>query len=111
MRPAAAVTRTDDRFDMPVSYRRIIAVILCCAAPGIRMNHPYLSERIARHIPGHALQREFYTDPRIFDADMERMLLRHWFCVAHMSDLPHAGDFLLADLGAESVIIVRNRND
>ena len=75
------------------------------------MNHPYLSELIVRHAPGHALQREFYTDPRIFDADMQRMLLRHWFCVAHMSDLPHAGDFLTVELGAESVIIVRNRND
>lgn len=75
------------------------------------MNHPYLSELIARHMPGHALQREFYTDPRIFDADMERMLLRHWFCVAHTSDLPHAGDFLTVELGAESVIVVRNRND
>ncbi len=75
------------------------------------MNHPYLSDLIARHTPGHALQREFYTDPRIFDADMQRMLLRHWFCVAHMSDLPAAGDFLVVDLGSESVIIVRNRND
>jgi phenylpropionate dioxygenase-like ring-hydroxylating dioxygenase large terminal subunit len=75
------------------------------------MNHPYLSDLIARHTPGHALQREFYTDPQIFDADMQRMLLRHWFCAAHMSDLPAAGDFLLVELGAESVIIVRNRND
>jgi phenylpropionate dioxygenase-like ring-hydroxylating dioxygenase large terminal subunit len=77
----------------------------------MHMSHPYLAELIARHTPGHALQREFYTDPRIFDADMERILLRHWFCVAHMSDLPHAGDFLVVELGAESVIIVRNRND
>jgi phenylpropionate dioxygenase-like ring-hydroxylating dioxygenase large terminal subunit len=77
----------------------------------MHMSHPYLAELIARHTSGHALQREFYTDPRIFDADMERILLRHWFCVAHMSDLPHAGDFLVVELGAESVIIVRNRND
>jgi Rieske 2Fe-2S family protein len=77
----------------------------------MHMNHSTLSELIARQLPGHALEREFYTDPQIFDADMERMLLRHWFCVAHLSDLPHAGDFLLVDLGAESVIIVRNRNE
>ena len=75
------------------------------------MNHSYLSELIASHLPGHALPREFYTDPRIFDLDMERMLLRHWFCVAHLSDLPNGGNFLVVDLGAESVIVVRNRND
>jgi phenylpropionate dioxygenase-like ring-hydroxylating dioxygenase large terminal subunit len=70
-----------------------------------------LPDLIARQQPGHTLQREFYTDPRIFEADMQRMLLRHWFCVAHLADLPQAGDYLLAELGAESLIIVRNRNE
>ncbi len=57
--------------------------------------------------PGHALPREFYTDPAIFECDMERMLLRHWFCAGHASSLARAGDYLVADLGRESVIIVR----
>jgi Rieske 2Fe-2S family protein len=39
---------------------------------------------------------------------MERMLLRHWFCAGHVSSIPRAGDFLVVDLGPESVIIVRN---
>jgi len=38
---------------------------------------------------------------------MQRMLLRHWFCAGHASSVPRAGDYLLVDLGAESVIIVR----
>ncbi|MFI4889529.1 MAG: aromatic ring-hydroxylating dioxygenase subunit alpha [Steroidobacterales bacterium] len=75
------------------------------------MDTPDISRLIGRQAPGHALQREFYTDPRIFDADMKKMLLRHWFCVAHHSDLPHAGDYLVVELGAESVIIAHNRND
>ena len=64
---------------------------------------------IRRHAPGHALEREFYTDPEIFERDMERMLLRHWFCAAHVSSVPRAGDFLVVDLGAESVIVVRTQ--
>ena len=62
---------------------------------------------IARHRPGHALQREFYTEPEIFELDLHRLLLRHWFCAAHASSVPHPGDFLTVDLGPESVIIVR----
>jgi phenylpropionate dioxygenase-like ring-hydroxylating dioxygenase large terminal subunit len=67
-----------------------------------------LAARIRNHPPGHALARDFYTDPAIFEHDMERMLLRHWFCAGHVSSIPRAGDFLVVDLGPESVIIVRN---
>jgi phenylpropionate dioxygenase-like ring-hydroxylating dioxygenase large terminal subunit len=67
-----------------------------------------LAARIRSHRPGHALARDFYTDPAIFECDMERMLLRHWFCAGHISSIPRAGDYLLADLGSESIIIVRN---
>jgi Rieske 2Fe-2S family protein len=67
-----------------------------------------LSTRIRSHTPGHALARDFYTDPAIFERDMERMLLRHWFCAGHVSSIPRAGDYLAVDLGPESVIIIRN---
>jgi phenylpropionate dioxygenase-like ring-hydroxylating dioxygenase large terminal subunit len=57
--------------------------------------------------PGHALPREFYTDPAIFECDMRRMLLKHWFCAGHASSIPRPGDYLVVDLGNESVIVVR----
>jgi phenylpropionate dioxygenase-like ring-hydroxylating dioxygenase large terminal subunit len=62
---------------------------------------------IANRRPGHALPREFYTDPAIFEADVERMLLKHWFCAGHESALARSGDYLTVDLGAESVIVTR----
>lgn len=63
---------------------------------------------IRRHTPGHALAREFYTDSRIFELDMDRILLRHWFCVGHVGSLPRAGDYLVVDLGVESCIIIKS---
>ena len=57
--------------------------------------------------PGYALPRAFYTDPAIFERDMERMLLRHWFCAGHVSSLPSAGSYFLAELGGESMILSR----
>jgi phenylpropionate dioxygenase-like ring-hydroxylating dioxygenase large terminal subunit len=62
---------------------------------------------IASRRPGHALPREFYTDPAIFEADVERMLLKHWFCAGHESSIARSGDYLTVDLGAESVILAR----
>ena len=56
---------------------------------------------------GHSLPRAFYTDPTIFERDLERMLLRHWFCAGHVSSVPNTGDFFLVDLGPESVIVCR----
>jgi Rieske 2Fe-2S family protein len=66
-----------------------------------------LAALIDNHRPGRALSRDFYSDPAIFECDMQRMLLRHWFCAGHASSVPRAGDYLLVDLGSESVIIVR----
>ncbi len=63
--------------------------------------------RLQKHLPGRALAREFYTDPAIFEQDMQRMLLRHWLCAGHVSSIPRPGDYLVVDLGAESLIIVR----
>ncbi|HMK84410.1 MAG TPA: aromatic ring-hydroxylating dioxygenase subunit alpha [Steroidobacteraceae bacterium] len=66
-----------------------------------------LEALIRSHRAGHALAREFYTDPAIFELDMERMLLKHWFCAGHASSIAKSGDYLTVDLGAESVILVR----
>lgn len=35
------------------------------------------------------------------------LLLGRWFCAGHASDIPSAGDYLTAELGRESAIIVR----
>jgi phenylpropionate dioxygenase-like ring-hydroxylating dioxygenase large terminal subunit len=71
------------------------------------MESSALNSLIENHRPGHALARNFYTDPAVFERDMERMLLRHWFCAGHVSSIPRPGDYLVVDLGSESVIIVR----
>ncbi|MGP8098156.1 MAG: aromatic ring-hydroxylating oxygenase subunit alpha [Steroidobacteraceae bacterium] len=68
-----------------------------------------LAALIRRHSPGHALEREFYSEPQIFELDMQRVLLRHWFCAGHVSSVSRPGEFLVVDLGSESVIIIRTQ--
>jgi phenylpropionate dioxygenase-like ring-hydroxylating dioxygenase large terminal subunit len=76
-----------------------------------QINHPAatldLGVLIQGRSPGRALTRDFYTRAEIFERDLERFLLGHWFCAAHVSSLPRPGDFLVVELGNESVIIVR----
>jgi len=71
---------------------------------------PDLDELVRRHVAGHALDRRFYTDPAIFEREMDRIMLRHWFCAGHASSVARAGDFLVVEIGSESVIIVRDQD-
>jgi phenylpropionate dioxygenase-like ring-hydroxylating dioxygenase large terminal subunit len=59
--------------------------------------------------PGHALPGGFYTRPDVFEADL-RLLESRWICAGHISELARAGDWLTAELGAESAIVTRGED-
>ena len=59
----------------------------------------------AKTLPG-----EFYASPRIFAEEMERIFFRRWLCVGREDRIPVAGDYVLVDLGAESIIVVRDQD-
>jgi Rieske 2Fe-2S family protein len=65
---------------------------------------------IAERVPGHGLVGAFYTDANVFTRDMERIFRRHWLCVGHASLLPNTGDYILVDIEAEAVIVVRDED-
>lgn len=58
--------------------------------------------------PGYSLDQAFYTHPAIFERDRERVFRNHWFMAGHASQIPKAGDYLLFELAAESIILVRD---
>ena len=66
-----------------------------------------VDELIARQRPGFTLEQPFYRDPEIFGRDMARVVAKAWLYVAHASELPERGDFLLYRIGEESIILVR----
>src|SRR5919108_1787680 len=53
------------------------------------------------------VHRDVYTDPEIFELEMERLWSRTWIYVGHESQVPRAGDFITADIAAKPVILVR----
>jgi glycine betaine catabolism A len=63
---------------------------------------------VARHRPGHALEGPFYTNPELFDLDVEAVFARHWVFVATEPEVREAGDFVTVELGRYSVIVIRD---
>ena len=69
-----------------------------------------IEELIADYRPGYALEQRFYTDPGIYELELERVINRNWVLAGHVSELPEPGDFKVFDVGRESAIIVRSED-
>src|SRR5258706_815845 len=61
-------------------------------------------------VRGDAVHRAAYIDPAIFALEEERIFRRAWLYVAHESEVPNAGDYVLTRLGPEEVIFVRRED-
>jgi len=48
-----------------------------------------------------------YTDPAIFEEEMDKIFSRGWVYVGHAGEIPNPGDFRLRSIGRQSVIMVR----
>jgi phenylpropionate dioxygenase-like ring-hydroxylating dioxygenase large terminal subunit len=54
------------------------------------------------------IHRRVYTDPKIFDLEMDRLFGRAWLFVGHESQIKKPGDFITTDLGKYPVIMTRH---
>ena len=66
-----------------------------------------LSALLARQPKGFSLHQPFYQDEAIYRRDIERVFMSHWLCVGHESSVPGIGDYFVAEIAEESVIIIR----
>jgi phenylpropionate dioxygenase-like ring-hydroxylating dioxygenase large terminal subunit len=48
-----------------------------------------------------------YTDPDIFEEELDKIFYRGWVYIGHASEIPQPGDFRLTTIGRQSVIMVR----
>ena len=59
----------------------------------------------ARTLPG-----RYYTAPDVFAEEQARLFGRHWICVGREAALAEPGSYVLADLGGESIIVLRDQS-
>lgn len=65
---------------------------------------------LARHEPGSSLPQEFYVDQQLYEFEIENVLLKHWHCVGHHSQIREPGEYLIYEFEKESVIVIRGKD-
>lgn len=56
------------------------------------------------------LHGSLYTDPDIFSDEMEKIFHRGWSFVAHDSEIPNSGDFVVRRVGTQTLLAVRRKD-
>lgn len=54
------------------------------------------------------VHRRLYTDPEIFERELEKIFGRSWIYVGHESQVPEPGDFYATRIGRQPVVMVRH---
>jgi len=56
-----------------------------------------------------SLPRKYFVSPDIFAKEQSDILSKRWLLVGHQSQIPKPGDYFLAAIGGESVIVTRDQ--
>ena len=69
-----------------------------------------IAELIADYQQGYSLDQRFYSDPEIYEFELERIIYRNWILAGHVSEFRDAGDFKVFNAARESAIVVRGED-
>ena len=75
------------------------------------MNNVDLIKLIKNQKANLTLDQAFYVDDYIFDLDVKNIFSKQWVFVGHVSGIPNYGDYFLFNIGKESIIIIRDKED
>ena len=69
-----------------------------------------VAQLISKHRRGYALEQAFYTDPAVYDLELQRVVYRNWILAGHVSELREPGDFKVLRVAQEAAIIARGKD-
>src|ERR1700716_1165425 len=84
-----------------------------CLAPsphweGALKMTPITGDEIRALVQPGRVNRRLYTDPEIFDLELERIFGSAWIYVGHESQVRNPGDFLATRIGRRPLLLVRD---
>ena len=59
---------------------------------------------------GFSLPQALYVDDEIFQADLEAVFATDWLFACNVCEIKRPGDYLTLEIGANSVVILRDRD-
>lgn len=62
----------------------------------------------SRAHPGRAIDPYFYRSHLVYARELDQLVFRVWLYAGHISEIPNPGDYLLLDIGEDSLIVVRD---
>lgn len=71
----------------------------------------YTEEQIADLVQPTKVHRKVYTDPEIFDLEMERIWAKSWIYIGHESQVPEKGNYITLNYGKVPVVMVRDNDN
>jgi Rieske 2Fe-2S family protein len=61
-------------------------------------------------LTAHTLPGRYFTSPEIFVEELEKIFLQRWLCVGREAQIARPGQYVLQQIGSESVIVLRDRS-
>ena len=74
-------------------------------------DQPRIAVLLAAQPKNHSLARPFYTDPGLYQADLDRIWYRDWIFAASTAELPKPGAYVTLQLGSYPVVMVRGSDN
>lgn len=74
---------------------------------GLAGNRDRIVRLIDSQRPDWSLEQAFYLDPEIFELERQLWFPRQWAIVAHASEVPEKGRYIVRNLFDEEIIVVR----
>ncbi len=71
--------------------------------------HADLLNQLRQRKHGHTLPRAFYTDPDLFQVELEQIWYKDWLFAGHDCEIAKPGSYFTMQVGAYPIIVLRDR--